>query len=230
MSEGEIMMKTMSQEIPTSARKRLFYALGSMLIIIMILILAILLFVSFGSGPSWQRGITGIILTLLTFILVWLSLNEEKTVRSSWIGISSGMTAWMVIGEISHQFGFVKIESETGLILLLFVTVITAMLWSRSNLPWGFRVFTASFLLNWWGHALLLPQKYLAEHVNAAFFDCTFKITGFICLAIFAGLLIHIIRKPIEKAQLIYYGVWLYMLLVTGIEGVTNITSKTFGP
>jgi hypothetical protein len=220
----------MSPEILTSASKRLFYALGAMLIIIMILIIAILVFVSFGSGPSWQRGITGIILTLLTFGLVWLSLNEDKTVRSSWIGIISGMTAWMVIGEISHQFGFVKIESETGLVLLLFATLITAMLWVKTNLSWGFRVFTASFLLNWWGHALLLPQKYLSEHVNATIFDCTFKITGFICLAVFMGLLIHIARKPKEKAQLIYYGVWLYMLLVTGIEGLTDITSKTFGP
>jgi hypothetical protein len=218
----------MSQEV-LSVGRRLYYALGAMLIIIVILVLAILLFVSFGSGPSWQRGITGIILTLLTFTLVWLSLDEGRAVRASWIGIIAGMTAWMVVGEISHQFGFVEIESETGLVLLLFATVTTVMLWVKTGLPWGFRVFTASFLLNWWGHALLLPQLYLAEKFNAAVFDTTFMITGVICLAAFAGLVVHIIRKPADKARLIYYGLWLYALLVTGIEGVTNITSKTFG-
>lgn len=213
----------------SSAGKRLLYALGAMFIIILMLVLAILLFVSFGSGPSLQRGITGIILSLLTFILVWLSLNEDRTVWASWIGIISGMTAWMVIGEISHQFGFVKIENEKGLVLLLFSTVIAALLQAKTNLPWGFNVFTKSFLLNWWGHALLLPQLYLAEQFNNAVFKTTYMITGFICLALFAGILIHIIRRPAEKARLIYYGLWLYTLLVTGIEGVTNITGKTFG-
>ncbi|MHB1153338.1 MAG: hypothetical protein ACYCWE_06190 [Eubacteriales bacterium] len=85
-----------------------------------------------------------------------------------------------------------------------------------------------SFLLNWWGHALLLPQLYLAEHFNTAVFETTYMITGLICLALFAGLLIHIIRKPADKAHPIYYGLWLYTLLVTGIEGITNMTGKTF--
>ncbi len=219
----------MSKEVVSSAVKRLFYAFGSMFIIIIILVLAILLFVSFGSGPSVQRGITGIFLTFLTFALVWLSLNEEMTVRASWIGIISGMTAWMVIGEISHQFGFVKIENEAGLVLLFFSTVIAVMLQAKIGLPWGFKVFTASFLLNWWGHALLLPQLYLAEYTNTTVFETTYMITGFICLTVFAGFLIHIIRKPADKIRLIYYGLWLYTLLVTGIEGVTNITAKTFG-
>lgn len=219
----------MSDGIVSSAVKRMFYAVGTMLTIIVILVLAILLFVSFGSGPSLKRGITGIILTLLTLYLVWLSLNKARTVRASWTGIISGMTAWMVTGEISHQFGFVKIEDEKGLILLLFATAIPLMLGIKTELPWGFRVFIASFLLNWWGHALLLPQIYLAEYLNNPVFKTTYMITGFICLAFFSGLVIHIIRRPADKPRLIFYGLWLYMLLVTGVEGVTNITGNTFG-
>lgn len=200
-----------------------------MFIVIIILILAILLFVSFGSGPSWERGITGIILSLLTFVLVWLSLDDGKTVRASWLGVISGMTAWMVLGEISHQFGFVKIETEAGLVLLLFVIVIAIMLTIKTKLPWGFKIFLASFLLNWSGHSLLLPQHYLAEYFDTTIFLTTYKITGFICLVAFVGLVIHITRKPIGKAHLIYYGLWLYTLLVTGVEGLTDITTNTFG-
>jgi hypothetical protein len=219
----------MSNTLILSAKKRLFYALGTMFTIIGILILAILLFVSFGKGPSLQRGITGIFLTLLTFVLVYLLLSEGKTLKASWLGILSGMTAWMVVGEISHQFGFVVIEAEGGLVLLLFVTVISIMLAIKVPLPWGFKVFMTSFLLNWWGHAVLLPQLFLAEHFNEPIFMTTYMITGAVCLVAFVLLMIRIIRKPADKALLIYYGLWLYALLVTGIEGVTNITGNTFG-
>lgn len=219
----------MNNPIISSAKKRLLYAFGAMFIIIAILILAILLFVSFGSGPSIQRGITGVLLTILTFVLVWKSLNDERSAPASWIGIISGMTAWMVVGEISHQFGFVKIEAEGGLILLLFITVITIMAIIKIKLPWGFRVFLASFIFNWLGHALLLPQLFLGEYYSAPIFETTYNLTGWLCL--FGGLIlvIKIIRRPADKALLIYYGLLLYALLVTGIEGVTNITGNTFG-
>lgn len=219
----------MSRDLVSSAVRRLFYAAGTMLILISVMVAAILLFVSFGSGPSIQRGIAGVILTLLFFVLLWISLKKDRTVGASWAGIFSGMTAWMVIGEISHQFGFVKIEDEKGLVLLLFATAVPVMLAEKTELPWGFRIFTASFLLNWWGHALLLPQLYLEEYLNQPVFKTTYRITGFICLAFFAVLVICIIRKPADKPRLICYGLWLYMLLVTGVEGVTNITGNTFG-
>ncbi len=219
----------MSEKTVTTIGKRLYYSFGTMGIILLILVAAILLFVSFGSGPSWERGTAGIILVIVTFVLVWLTLGEKRDVRATWFGILSGMTAWMVIGEISHQFGFAVIEDEAGLVLLLFASVITAMLWRKHILPWGFKVFAASFLLNWWGHAVLLPQLYLAEIYSSAFFALSYKITGYICLAAFAGLVIHIIRKPSGKSRLIYYGLWLYALLVTGVEGITSITTKTFG-
>jgi hypothetical protein len=219
----------MNSPVISSVKKRLFYAFGTMFAIIAILILAILLFVSFGSGPSLPRGITGVLLTILTFVLVFKSMNDEKSAVTSWIGIISGMTAWMVIGEISHQFGFVKIEAEGGLILLLFTTVIMIMAVIKIKLPWGFRVFLASFMLNWWGHALLLPQLFLAEFYNAPIFETTYNITGWLCLHGVLILVIKIIRRPADKALLIYYGLLLYALLVTGIEGVTNITGNTFG-
>lgn len=219
----------MSEERVPSAGARLYYALGSMMIIIGILIVAILVFVSFGPGPTWNRGIAGIILTLVTFVLVWKSLSEETPVKATWLGILSGMTTWMVVGEISHQFGFVEIEAELGMVLLLFATVIALMLYAKDILPLGFKVFTVSFLLNWWGHAILLPQHYLAETLNFQIFYTTYFLVGVICLIAFSGLLAHIVRRPATKAQLVYYGLWLYVLLVTGIEGVTNITEKTFG-
>ena len=213
----------------SSVKARLYYAIGSMFIIIGILIVAILVFVSFGPGPSLKRGIAGIILTLISFVLVWMSLGEERPVRASWLGIISGMTTWMVVGEIAHQFGFAEIEAETGMVLLLFITVITAMLWIKDLLPWGFKVFTASFLLNWWGHSVLLPQLFLAEALDADIFYTTYVLAGVICLLAFVGLIIYIIRTPSSKARLVYYGLWLYALLVTGIEGATRITEKTFG-
>jgi hypothetical protein len=222
-------MTTIPHELVSSVAKRLCGSLGAMLVILITLILAILLFVSFGSGPSLQRGAAGIILTLLTFTLVWMSLGEERTLRSAWQGIIAGMSAWMVVGEISRHFGFVVVESEAGLVLLVFITVITVMLRIKSILPWGFKVFAASFLLNWWGHALLLTQLYLADTYHAPFFNTTYMITGCFCLAAFVGLLIHVIRRPASKACLVYYGLWLYALLVTGIEGVTNLTGRTFG-
>ena len=213
----------------TSVAKKLYYSLGTMFIIIAILIVAILLFVSFGGGPTWERGITGIILSLLTFYLVWKALGEKRPVIATWLGIISGMTAWMVIGEISHQFGFAEIEDEVGMVMLVFLTIIVVMLWIKDILPWGFKVFTISFLLNWWGHAVLLPQLFLAEALEAPVFYTTYLITGALCLAGFLGLIVFIILKPAYKAQLIYYGLWLYALLVTGIEGVTRITERTFG-
>ncbi len=219
----------MSQVLELSVRKRLYYSLGTMVLLITILVLAILLFVSFGPGASWPRGITGIILSFFSFSLIWLSLINNKSVFSTWTGIIAGMTTWMVIGEISHQFGFAVIEAEEGIVLLIFISAITAMLWSKKQLSWGFQVFTASFLLNWWGHAILLPQLFLAERFDASFFYLTYTIAGALCLAGFAALLFHIIRKPADKMQLIYYGLWLYALLVTGIEGVTRITEQTFG-
>jgi len=213
----------------TSVVKKLYYSLGTMFIIIAILIAAILLFVSFGDGPTWERGITGIILSLLTFYLVWKALGEKRPVIATWLGIISGMTAWMVIGEISHQFGFAEIEDEVGMVMLVFLTIIVVMLWLKDILPWGFKVFTTSFLLNWWGHAVLLPQLFLAETLEAPVFYTTYFITGALCLAGFLGLIVFIILKPAYKAHLIYYGLWLYALLITGIEGVTRITERTFG-
>lgn len=219
----------MSEQKVTSIAKKLYYSLGTMLIIIAILVAAILLFVSFGKGPTWERGITGIVLSILTFYLVWKALGEIRPVEATWLGIISGMTAWMVLGEISHQFGFAEIEDEFGMVMLVFVTIILVMLWIKDILPWGFKVFTTSFLLNWWGHAVLLPQLFLAETLEAPVFYTTYFITGAICLAAFVGLLIYIIRKPAYRAHLIYYGLWLYALLITGIEGVTRITERTFG-
>ncbi len=212
-----------------STRRRLFYSLGTMIIIIFILISAILLFVSFGKGPSWERGITGIILSIISFLLIWLSLTSENPVATTWYGILAGMTTWMVVGEISHQFGFAKIEAELGFVLLIYITVITIMLWIRKLLPWGFKVFTASFLLNWWGHAILLNQHFLEEALNAPIFSTTYKVTGALCIVGFIWLIWRIIRKPATRAELIYYGLWLYVLLITGIEGITDITSNTFG-
>jgi|GEM_PF-2648288 len=209
--------------------KRLYYSLGTMFIIIVILIAAILLFVSFGSGPTWERGITGIVLLILSFYLVWKALGETNSVKATWFGIISGMTAWMVLGEISHQFGFAEIEDEVGMVLLIFVTTIVVMLWLKNILPWGFKVFATSFLLNWWGHAVLLPQLFLAEALEAPIFYTTYLITGAVSLAAFLGLIVYIILKPAYKSHLIYYGLWLYALLVTGIEGVTRITERTFG-
>jgi len=219
----------MPEEKVESTGKRLYYALGSMFIIIGILIVAILVFVSFGGGPTWRRGIAGVILTCLTFILVWRALGEEKPVQAAWLGILSGMTTWMVVGEISHHFGFVEIEAEAGMILLLYATAITLMLWVKNILPWGFKVYAASFLLNWWGHAVLLPQLYLAEALKAEIFYTTYFLAGAFCLAAFLGLLACIAIKPATKSQLVYYGLWLYALLVTGVEAVTSITEKTFG-
>lgn len=219
----------MPNEPVMSIWKRLLYSLGSMMVILVILVLAILLFVSFGSGPGWPRGIAGLILTAVSFVLVWLSLAKADDARASWLGILAGMSAWMVIGEISHQFGFVKIENEAGIVLLIFITVIAMMIRSKVQLPWGFKVFTTTFLLNWWGHAILLPQLFLAETFNAPVFEWTYKITGFFCLHACLAILIRIIRRPATKAQLVVKGLWLYTLLVTGIEGVTNITANTFG-
>lgn len=213
----------------SSPWKRLAISLGSMFLIIAVLVAAILLFVSFGPGPSWPRGITGVVLSAAVLYGAWKSMGETKEVAAAWIGIFSGMAAWMVIGEISHQFGFVVIEDEGGLVLLLFLTIMTAMLWRRNLLPWGFRVLAASFLLNWWGHAVLLPQMHLAETLDAPFLLVTYTITGAACLAAFAGLLLRIGLKPATKGRLAYFGLWLYVLLVTGIEGVTNITTNTFG-
>ena len=219
----------MSEQKVTSIAKKLYYSLGTMFIIIAILVAAILLFVSFGKGPTWERGVTGIVLSILTFYLVWKALGEIRPVEATWLGIISGMTAWMVLGEISHQFGFAEIEDEVGMVMLVFVTIIAVMLWIKDILPWGFKVFTTSFLLNWWGHAVLLPQLFLAETLEAPVFYTTYFITGAIFLAAFVGLLIYIIRKPAYRAHLIYYGLWLYALLITGIEGVTRITERTFG-
>ena len=219
----------MSEQKVTSIAKKLYYSLGTMFIIIAILVAAILLFVSFGKGPTWERGVTGIVLSILTFYLVWKALGEKRPVEATWLGIISGMTAWMVLGEISHQFGFAEIEDEVGMVMLVFVTIIAVMLWIKDILPWGFKVFTTSFLLNWWGHAVLLPQLFLAETLEAPVFYTTYFIAGAICLAAFVGLLIYIIRKPAYRSHLIYYGLWLYALLITGIEGVTRITERTFG-
>lgn len=219
----------MEQAEIRSIGKRLLYALGSMQILIIVLILAILLFVSFGSGPSWQRGITGIILTLVWLLLTWFSLGAARPVWSSWIGIMAGMTAWMVVGEISHQFGFVVIEAETGMVLLLFTTLTAVMLWVRISLPWGFKVGITSFLLNWWGHAVLLPQLYLADTLDSPVFLLTYQLTGLVCLVGFVALIVRVVLKPASKDRLVYYGLWLYALLVTGMEGVTRLTEQTFG-
>lgn len=209
--------------------RRLYYSLGTMLIIILILISAILLFVSFGKGPSWERGITGIILTFISFLLIWFSLTKKNSVAVTWYGILAGMMTWMVIGEISHQFGFAEIEAEFGFVLLIYITVIAIMLWKRGLFPWGFKVFTTSFLVNWWGHSILLDQHFLAEFLNAPVLYTTAKITGVLCIIGFVWLIWRIISKPAIKSELIYYGLLLYVLLITGIEGITDITNKTFG-
>ncbi|MGD9678198.1 MAG: hypothetical protein AB7V16_07580 [Vulcanibacillus sp.] len=219
----------MSDNIINSATRRLFYSLGTMLIIISILIAAILLFVSFGKGASWERGFTGVILAIMSFILIWLSSINRKSITTTWYGILAGMMTWMVLGEISHQFGFAKIEAELGFILLIYLTVITSILWKRNLLPWGIKVYSTCFLLNWWGHSILLNQHFLEEALNNSIFSTTYKITGGLCLIGFAWLIWRIIRKPATRSELIYYGLWLYALLVTGIEGITDITSNTFG-
>lgn len=219
----------MSENTVMSFKGRLFFSFGAMLIIILVLIGAILLFVSFGPGPSWARGITGIILSLITFHLVWKILDDEDKVKVTWMGIFAGMMTWMVIGEISHQFGFVVIEAEGGMAMLVFATMIFLMLWIKKTIPWGFIVYLTSFFLNWWGHALLLPQLYLAEVLDEPIFETTYFLTGVVCLIAFVGLVVWIILKPMTKSRLIYCGLWMYMLLVTSIEGITRITENTFG-
>lgn len=209
-----------------SVMRRLLYSMGTMLIIIAILVVAILLFVSFGKGPSLGRGIIGLVLAFISFLLVWLSLSDRKNVATTWYGILSGMFAWIVVGEISPQFGFAKIEAELGYSLLIYLSIIILLLWIGNLLPWGFKIFSASFLLNWWGHSILLNQRFLAKALDEPIFDTTYKITGYLCLLAFIWLVWFIIRKPASKANLIYYGLWLYALLITAVEGITSISSK----
>jgi hypothetical protein len=209
--------------------KRLAYGLGSMFLIIVVLILAIVIFVSFSKGPSFNRALAGHVITVVVLFLFWQATAEKNTVRSTWMAVFAGMGTWMVTGELAVHFGFAKIEGMEGLVLLFFLTAISIILWLRKIITWPVKVFLTSYLLNWWGHALLLGQIYLKEAYNMEIFGKSYFLSGVVCIMAFLGIVIYIAVKPIKKTRLIYLGLWLYALLVTGIEGITSITEKFYG-
>ncbi len=218
-----------SDNMVFSPFKRLGYGLGSMVLIILVLIGAILIFVSFGKGPSFNRALAGHIITVAVLFLFWKSLGEKNPVHSTWMAVFAGMGTWMVTGEIAVHFGFAKIEGMEGQVLLFFLTAISIILWIKGIITWPVKVFLTSYLLNWWGHALLLGQRYLEEVYSIQIFGITYFLTGVVCILAFFAIIIYITIKPIRKSRLIFLGLWLYALLVTGIEGITSITEKFFG-
>lgn len=210
----------------SSVGRRLFYSLGSMLLTILLLILGIITFLSYGPGPSLGRGLTGISLLLISFILIWYTLVGYRSAATTLAGIAAGMFSWMAIGEAAPHFGFPDIEAERGFILLVFLSVIALFLAIKGNLPFAFMVFVSAFLFNWLGHAVLLTLDFIGQTINmVSAFELAYLLVGIAFLLATAWLIIIIIRKPASKTRLIYYGFLLYFFLVTGIEGVTRISS-----
>lgn len=228
MSDTEKRAENQYEPIVFSTLKRLCYALGTMLLIILVLIAAILIFVSFGKGVSANRAIAGLVITVITLLLFYKSLSVKNPVISTYMGIFAGMGMWMVTGEISVHFGFAEIEAQEGLVLLFFLTVVSAILWVKKIINWPVKVFITSYLLNWWGHAVLLTQLYLADKLGIPFLEVTYFYTGVLCIVAFVTIIIFLLTKPLSKPVLIFLGLWLYFLLVTGIEGITRITERTF--
>jgi len=212
-----------------SAAKRIGYALGSMFLIILVLVAAIFIFVSFGKGVSINRAIAGLVITFVTLFLFWKSISARNSVISTFMAIFSGMGTWMVTAEIAVHFGFAKIEAEEGLVLLFFLTAFTAILWIKKIIPWPVKVFLTSYLLNWWGHAILLTQLFIASEYNMPVFETTYFYSGILCILAFVFIIVFLLLKPVLKSRLIFLGLWLYFLLVTGIEGITRITERSFG-
>jgi len=110
----------MSDIIINSAARRLFYSLGTMFIIISILIAAILLFVSFGKGASWERGFTGVILAIMSFILIWLSSINRKSITTTWYGVLAGIRicknrsrAWLYSINLPNCDYYYTLEKES---------------------------------------------------------------------------------------------------------------------
>ena len=215
----------MSEMNISSVGRRLFYSLGSMILVILILVAGIVTLLSYGPGPSLPRGLTGIALFLIAIFLIWYTLDGKKAVATTWAGIVAGMFSWISIGEVSPHFGFPEIEAERGFILLIFLSTITLFLAMKKKLPFAFMVFLSVFLFNWWGHSVLLVQDFIGKTINEPIFELTYQITGYIFALAFLWLLYIIIRKPAPKTRLIYYGFLLYFFLVTGIEGITSISS-----
>lgn len=210
----------------SSVGRRLFYSLGSMLLTILLLVLGIVTFVSYGPGPSLGRGLTGIALLIISFIFIWYTLVGNRGVATTLAGIAAGMFSWMSIGEAAPHFGFPDIEAERGFILLVFLLVIALFLALKGNLPFAFMVFLSAFLFNWLGHSSLLIQDFIGQTINMVeTFELIYLLIGIAFLVATAVLLIVIIRKPATKTRLIYYGFLLYFFLITGIEGVTRISS-----
>lgn len=221
--EGVVIMEDMKI---SSVGRRLFYSLGSMLLTIILLVMGIITFVSYGPGPSLGRGLTGIALLVISFILIWYTLVGHRSAATTLAGIAAGMFSWMAIGEAAPHFGFPELEAERGFIILVFLSVIALFLALKGNLPFAFMVFVSAFLFNWSGHSVLLIQDFVGQTINmVAAFELSYLITGIAFLVAAAWLLIVIIRKPASKTRLIYYGFLLYFFLVTGIEGVTRISS-----
>lgn len=212
----------------SSVGRRLFYSISSMIIVILILVAGIVTLLSYGPGPSLARGLTGLALFLISIGLIWYTLNGRHGALTTWAGIVAGMFGWIAIGEVSPHFGFPEIEAERGFVLLVFLSMITLFLALKKRLPFAFIVFLSVFIFNWWGHSVLLVQDFIGKTINEPIFELTYQITGYVFALAFLWLLYIIIRKPAPKTRLIYYGFLLYFFLVTGIEGITSISS-TFG-
>jgi hypothetical protein len=210
----------------SSVGLRLFYSLGTLLLTIFLLAMGIITFLSYGPGPSLGRGLTGIALLIISFIFIWYTLVGYRSAVTTMAGITAGMFSWMAIGEAAPQFGFPELETEIGLVLLVFFSVIALFLALKGKLPFAFMVFLSAFLMNWGGHAILFTQDFLGQALDMVpAFQQSYFITGVVFIAAAVWLVIVIIRKPATKTRLMYYGFLFYFFLVVGIEGVTRISS-----
>jgi len=59
-------------------------------------------------------------------------------------------------------------------------------------------------------------------------FETTYFYTGILCILAFAAIIVFLLVRPVSKSKLIFWGLWLYFLLVTGVEGITRITERSF--
>jgi len=163
-------------------------------------------------GPGlliYALGLLGVAMFSLQRALV----QRFSEATRAWYGLAAGLLAWSV-AEIGGLLDGSGLLTPRGVILLLMVTLVTALLW-RAGQPLGVRFFLATFLANWGGDVAVSFLRVAAEWGPAVrvFYLGIGLVSGLVSL----GVLLWIFFRSERRVQRIWASLWVILFAVGAV-------------
>lgn len=165
-------------------------------------------------------GKPGLLIFTLCLLAVGVVCLERSVVTRfedtwrAWYGAVGGMLIWQVI-LLTNQIGNVSMVSETSIMTLLILVLITAVLWRRITVL-GPRFFLQTILFSWAGYVFVVEQYYLIQ--RSGFFDITLKLTFWGAVLASLITLVWIMRRSKTRVDRLNGAVLLWICVMIAIN------------